>query len=100
MEAPAASSVTSGFFRTELETALDENGFALISWEVQSVDDEEKGQQAHAEANVELLPESEEQGDKGAIVVVQLTLKGYQVSNCIVASQSHSDGPMPVRWAP
>lgn len=80
MEAP--SIVTSGFFKTELESALKENGFALMSWEVHGGDDDDgKGEQAHAEASVELLPEEEKQGDKGAIVEIQLTLRGYQVRN-------------------
>lgn len=79
MEAP--SRVTSGFFKTELESALKENGFALMAWEVHGGDDDGKGEQAHAEATVELLPEEEKQGDKGAIVEIQLTLRGYQVRN-------------------
>ncbi|KAK9896789.1 hypothetical protein P389DRAFT_196858 [Cystobasidium minutum MCA 4210] len=83
MEVP--STVTSGFFRDELERALAENGFALMAWEVLGSDDAGKGQQAHAEAKVELLPEKEQQGDKGAIVEVQLTLVGYQLQ------QGHDD---------
>lgn len=79
MEAPADP--TSRFFRHELSSALEENGYALMAWEVPGSEDNEgaSGQAAHAEARVELLPESGAQGDKGRTVEIQLTLRGYQV---------------------
>lgn len=79
MEAPAKP--TSGFFRHELDTALRENGYALMAWEVLGRDDDAGtiGQAACAEARVDLLPESESQGDKGRTVEIQLTLRGYEV---------------------
>lgn len=80
MDAPSIA--TSSFFRTELDRALGENGFALMAWELRGSlhDDSGRGEAAHAEANVELLPEEDSQGDKGRTVEIQLTLRGYQVS--------------------
>lgn len=74
--------VTSEFFRGELERALQENGFAIMAWEV--MDDaksENYGSPAHAEATVELLPEQEEMGDKGHSVTIRVTLQGYSVGH-------------------
>lgn len=79
MDAPA--NPTSGFFRHELNTALAENGYALMAWEVLEAEggNGDTGQAAQARAKVELLPESEAEGDRGRTVEIQLTLRGYQV---------------------
>jgi hypothetical protein len=82
MDPPAT--ITSDFFRSELERALEENGFALMAWDVKPDGNEARGAAAHAEANVELLPEEETQGDKGRTVQIQLTLRGYQVRILLV----------------
>lgn len=79
MEAPVVPS--SEFFRTELDMALNENGYALMAWELLgNVDDDGRGKAARAEATVELLPDHDSQGDKGKVVEIQLTLQGHQVS--------------------
>lgn len=75
-EPPAVPSST--FFTEELERALLECGFGIMSWEVQPSDGASGGS-APARAKVELLPETDS-GKAGVPVQISLSIKGYQVS--------------------
>lgn len=69
----------STFFVEELERALKECGFGILSWEVEPSDGQVGATVAQAEAKVELLPENNE-AETGRSIRIKLSIQGYQVS--------------------